>query len=101
MIDDGNFVVALMKKAAKMEELASMADDEQRLLDERLEEVFDGTDITLEVARKLVNEKERLFAELEGKVFDTCLSQTFQSLQDLQIERSYARQSKFSEKIKC
>ncbi|KAJ8021731.1 Nose resistant to fluoxetine protein 6 [Holothuria leucospilota] len=95
LINDGNFVVVLQRKVAEMKKLTSMSEDDRRKIDERLFEVFDGTDVTdIQVARKLVNEKDRFFAQLEGQVFETCLSQTFQALQDLEIERSYALQMK-------
>lgn len=93
IINDGNFVPVLQRKANEMKKLSWVSREEQNTVNEELSRVVMGADLTdMEVVRKLITEKDRLSAELEGKVFATCKDETLKVLDDLVKERDYAWQ---------
>lgn len=97
IINDGNFLPVLQRKANEMKKLSWVSQEEQDTENEELSKVVMGADLTdMEVVRKLISEKDRLSAELEGKVFRTCKDETLKVLDDLAKERDYAWQSKVS-----
>ncbi|KAJ8021721.1 Nose resistant to fluoxetine protein 6 [Holothuria leucospilota] len=96
IIKEGNAVIKIQQRARKIKEYFDSLDLKEVVHQELTETIVHGDVTELQMIQTVLQEKEKIFSQADGKVFGECLADSTQYLADLINGSTYAWQMRTS-----